>query len=105
MTHTKEPWAWVISERRFSDMGGIYGACGGQVCHFGDAEQFYPTEGEPPSEDDLARLLACVNTLAGIPDPAALVDSHKALVEFVQYVAETCDDEHYVHKANAVLKL
>lgn len=41
----------------------------------------------------------------GSTDLAALVNSYKALVEFAQYVAETCDDEHYVRKANAALKL
>lgn len=56
--HTPGPWRWQPSPHRtHPDMGAFFGADGRRVCWFGDAEQYYPTQGEPPSEAD-AHLIA-----------------------------------------------
>lgn len=40
-------------------MGGIISDLNGGtvVCHFGDDERYYPTEGEPPGDADLDFIL------------------------------------------------
>jgi hypothetical protein len=54
------PWRFEKAEE-WDDMGRIVDADGETVCSFGDATQYYPTQGDPPDEDNLAFLLAAVN--------------------------------------------
>lgn len=77
---TPEPWSWA-EEKNAEDMGRIVGRDGSVVCGFGDCTTYYPTEGNPPSDNDLARLFACVNAMQGIPDPTAYVAAFEAMRE------------------------
>lgn len=56
---TKGPWVWVdkLLQGRAKyagpyDNGGFVSADGEMVCWFGDAEQYYPSDGEAPSDED-----------------------------------------------------
>ena len=52
--HTPGPWHWEDGE--FSALPRLM-AQAVEVCNFGDREQYYPTEGLPPEDED-ARLIA-----------------------------------------------
>lgn len=61
--HTPGPWNWVPSPHAtHPDMGAFFSEGGQRVCWFGDAEQYYPSQGEPPSDAD-ARLIAAAPDL------------------------------------------
>lgn len=61
--HTPGPWHWVPSPHAtHPDMGAFFSDGGQRVCWFGDAEQYYPSQGEPPSDAD-ARLIAAAPDL------------------------------------------
>jgi hypothetical protein len=53
----REPGKWPEN----ADAGAFVDAGGKDVCWFGNAEQYYPTEGTPPSDDDIALILKAVN--------------------------------------------
>ena len=58
--HTPGPWRWDDGDCE-DDMPRLM-APSGKVCHFGNAMQYYPTEGKPPSNSD-ARLIAAAPEL------------------------------------------
>lgn len=74
MNHSPEPWKYIEcmtqsgQNARYSELGGIVDANGSPICWFGNSEQYYPTNGDEPSPEDMGRILACVNLLAGIPE-------------------------------------
>ena len=52
---TPGPWEWHPGHR--TTMGDFQGPRG-SICDFGDATQYYPTEGTPPSDADAAFIAA-----------------------------------------------
>lgn len=54
--HSPAPWRWV-RERDSSDQGAIFDANDVTVCSFGDDTLYYPVEGQPPDDADLALIL------------------------------------------------
>lgn len=50
---TEGPWTWRDGSDPYCDLGILAGASG-EVCNFGCAEQYYPTEGTEPSPADAA---------------------------------------------------
>lgn len=77
---TQGPWRWDPKrgtyEYNAQNVGGFV-AGGAAVCHFGNSEQYYPEQGEPPNEADRA-LIAEYRTAA--PELArALLESQAAL--------------------------
>jgi len=73
--HTPGPWHWD-SQDDVIDCGNLpalRAANGETICHFGDDTDYYPTEGNPPSEAD-ARLIAAAPELrAALEELYALV--------------------------------
>ena len=63
-THTPAPWTFVPSKGPEDDMGGLMNADGEWICWFGDSTHYYPTEGEPPSEEDARLIVAAPDLLA-----------------------------------------
>jgi hypothetical protein len=63
--NTPGPWSWDDGGHdrgsRY-EMPRLIGKDGEEVCNFGDAERYYPTEGSPPNEYD-ARLIAAAPEL------------------------------------------
>lgn len=57
--HTPGPWHWDDGEDQ--DMPKLM-APSGEVCNFGNDEQYYPTAGDPPNEAD-SRLIAAAPKL------------------------------------------
>lgn len=69
--HSPRPWVWVDrllqGHAKYAgphDRGGFIDANGEMVCWFGDGEQYYPTDGEPPSDDDKRLISAAPDLLA-----------------------------------------
>jgi hypothetical protein len=54
--HSPGPWQFIGEETVGTNMGGILDANGYAVCDFGDAQQYYPVNGNPPNEYD-AKLM------------------------------------------------
>jgi hypothetical protein len=59
--HTPAPWEWTDGND-FNDNLRLVGKDGELICHFGNREAYYPTEGEEPSEED-QRLIAAAPDL------------------------------------------
>jgi hypothetical protein len=55
-TFTPGPWQWIHGAG--DTMPKIVGANGEKVCDFGDATQYYPTEGDPPVPADRYLMIA-----------------------------------------------
>lgn len=62
---TKGPWCFKRKDDD-TDNGGLYNLEGNLVCHFGDSEQYYPTDGTPPDEDDMALITAAPDLLEAL---------------------------------------
>lgn len=62
---TKGPWCFKRKDDD-TDNGGLYNLEGDLVCHFGDSEQYYPTDGTPPDEDDMALITAAPDLLEAL---------------------------------------
>lgn len=79
--YTPKPWKWVDRVLKGpakyagpSDMGGFIGADGKVVCWFGDAEDYYPTEGEPPSDADKALIASAPELLEALIGVVSVAD-------------------------------
>ncbi len=55
-----KPWIWI--PRIDNDLPKLVRADGSVVCSFGNDEQYYPTQGEPPNGPD-GQLMAAANVL------------------------------------------
>ena len=77
---TKGPYTWEppIKWPAEGDNGRILGANGETVCHFGDSTQYYPSEGDPPSDADLALWFFAVNALPALLDVAEAAEKYRA---------------------------
>ena len=60
--YTKGPWEFCINDND-TDMGSIINSESKVVCRFGDYEQYYPKEGDPPDGDDMNLILAAPDLL------------------------------------------
>lgn len=60
LRHSPLPWKWVASTD-MNNLGAFIAADGSTVCDFGDATQYYPTEGTEPSEADRILIVERVN--------------------------------------------
>jgi hypothetical protein len=72
---TPGPWRWEDRPKHgkaqvtyHTDVGGIVAGDAHMVAWFGDSETYYPTDGTPPNEHDLALLLEAVNALPDLLD-------------------------------------
>jgi len=85
---TPGPWVWVEEPELIgSEMPKIVGANGELVCDFGSCEQYYPTEGDPPSGADKYLMVAAPELL-------------EALEDAIQYLEPLLPDEALVpHRA------
>lgn len=62
--HTPGPWYWGKDPKgRFSEPYLLAGD-GTVICHFGDDEEYYPTEGDIPSEANARVIAAAPDLLA-----------------------------------------
>jgi len=85
---TAKPWRWDPKRGTYEsdnqNVGGFV-AGGAAVCHFGNAERYYPSEGEPPNEAD-RDLIAEYRTAA--PDLArALVAEQGRVADLERQLA------------------
>jgi len=71
---TPGPWGFV-EEGNLRDMGSIVGSNGETICWFGDSERYYPSEGEPPNDADLALILAAPDMLRSLRDAESWLSS------------------------------
>ena len=78
--HTKEPWV----------VDGTEIICAHDSSHIAEVP-----DGGSPEQDaaDRARIVSCVNAMAGIPDPAAYVTAFEAMVEALVDAVEIIDDQ------------
>jgi len=82
--HTPEPWKFEIRSAKVEiqpDIAVVY-----------VQPSRYDSSLSKARVANAARIVACVNAMAGIPDPAALVKSHGELVEALQNFEN--DDGH-----------
>jgi hypothetical protein len=60
---TPGPWRWDPHASHPTEMPELLGADDQTVCHFGDREQYYPTEGSAPGDADAALIAAAPRLL------------------------------------------
>jgi len=51
----------------------------GEVCHFGDCERYYPTEGAPPNLADSRLIAAAPDLLAALKDALGFLEDWEDL--------------------------
>ena len=81
---TQEPWGFHRhTTTNVEDVTGrTVATTGGYSDNFSDGKCY------KENQANARRIVDCVNALAGIPDPAALVASHRQLVEVLESIAE-----------------
>lgn len=84
---TKGSWCFKRKDDD-TDNGGLYNLEGNLVCHFGDSEQYYPTDGTPPDEDDMALITAAPDLLKELQKLRAYV------IDVCGVAEEDCHAEH-----------
>jgi len=65
---TPGPWQFQVRASQENHMGEFIGRDGAVVCSFGDGTTFYPTEGEPPNDADIALIEAAPDLLDALKD-------------------------------------
>lgn len=80
--HSPGPWRWI--DRDGSDLGTIVS---GQdvVCHFGNNEQFYPSEGQEPSYHDRLLFCAAPDMLEALKDALKVADSGESDIRGINW--------------------
>ena len=81
--HTKEPWAfvpWHIEE----GPSAVRAPEGWLIC-------------TTSSDANARRIVACVNALAGIPDPAAFVQAARGMREALESLLKECWEDQHSH--------
>lgn len=82
---TPGPWEFIFDCDDYHDNGRIAGKDGFDVCSFGNSEQYYPTDGEAPSDSDMALILASPDLLAALQSLVEIYDNDGSRL----YTAET----------------
>ena len=68
-TNERTPGPWKFEVRaKGDDMGHFTGRDGAVGCSFGDSTTYYPTEGEPPNDADIALIEAAPDLLDALKD-------------------------------------
>jgi hypothetical protein len=75
---TPGPWEW---HPRHGTIMGYFQGPRGSICDFGDATQYYPTEGAPPSDKD-AHFIALAN-------PTAVIELLDEVERLATYASDT----------------
>jgi len=73
----KLPWRWDNSgadERPYTRMARILDKDGVEVLNFGDSEQYYPTEGMEPTEEEAAYIVEACNAYPELKRKADMAD-------------------------------
>lgn len=74
--HTKEPWVWIDKRKPYGKLVQVAGN-NGDPAHEVLVE--YDYEGQGIDSEDMRRAVTCVNALAGISDPDALIAAVREL--------------------------
>lgn len=74
------PWKFIVDEDDYHDNGRISDKDGFDVCSFGNSEQYYPTDGEAPSDCDVQLILASPDLLAALQQLLEIYDDHSGKV-------------------------
>lgn len=69
------PWKFIIDRDDDCDNGRISDKDGFDVCSFGNSEQYYPTDGEAPSDSDMALILASPDLLSALQSLVEIYDN------------------------------
>jgi hypothetical protein len=80
MTHTKETWVTVECGSYLA----IYPEAPGRHAQIARTAQHNSPTGLHEREANAARIVSCVNALAGIPDPAAFVQAARGMAEALE---------------------
>lgn len=100
--HTPEPWIVRYGFNVFDKSGDrAIGSCGGYQSNGGDGQRVHNE-----NEANAARIVATVNAMAGVPNPAAFVAAARnALASFNAWGEDDGSDDGYdkVCKAMAAL--
>lgn len=72
---TPGPWEFIFDCDDYHDNGRIAGKDGFDVCSFGNSEQYYPTDGEAPSDCDMQLILASPDLLSALQQLVEVYDS------------------------------
>lgn len=68
------PWKFIVDENDYHDNGRISDKDGFDVCSFGNSEQYYPTDGEAPSDCDMQLILASPELLSSLQQLVEIYD-------------------------------
>jgi hypothetical protein len=60
--HTALPWKWDSNPNEYMSEPALIGSDGEVICHFGDDETYYPTEGDAPNSSNAAFIVRAVNS-------------------------------------------
>lgn len=77
---TRGPWVFSADEDDTYDNGLIKSENGSIVCYFGNREQYYPANGEPPDSADMALILASPDLLSALQQLLEIYDDNSVKV-------------------------
>lgn len=85
---TPGPWEWCPQT---PPQMGYFNSPGLPVCDFGDAQQYYPTEGAPPSDEDAA-FIAAANPAVILALIAELKEARQICCDLYQVIGALADE-------------
>lgn len=88
------PWKFIVDEDDYHDNGRISDKDGFDVCSFGNSEQYYPTDGEAPSDCDMQLILASPDLLAALQQLVEIYDRTDGRVWTASSKRRALDDAH-----------
>ena len=97
---TPGPWKFYAADL---DLDGTF--CGSfiddaerRICYFGDAEQYYPTEGESPSKEDAALIASAPDLHRELAEALAREAALREAMKLAKGAAEDgdCDAVHEI---------
>lgn len=64
--HTPAPWHWGTDPQKIFSEPYLFGSDNSVICHFGDDDTYYPSNGEPPNKADSLLIAAAPELLAAL---------------------------------------
>ncbi len=80
--YTKGKWYWKNEEPGTEDLAKLLSDNGEEICDFGNGEQYYPSSGSEPSDDDKKLIAAAPDLLQAVQEFIVVINKSPTALEY-----------------------